>query len=228
MTATRSHSAPPPPVVAVIPARGGSKGIPRKNLAQLGDKPLVAWSIAVALDCPLIDRVVVSTDDEDIAACAREHGAEVPFLRPAAISGDTALPGAAVAHTRARLAEEGYVPAVIAVLYPTHPFRPAGLLDVLIARNLEGYRRVVAVRPLAPGGQAYHAPDGRPLPVEDTLFRPYGLYDGTATGPTPLGQHLHTVTDPLALMDIDTPQDLARARAAVRRGLWPGGTAPCA
>ncbi|MBS4048006.1 MAG: acylneuraminate cytidylyltransferase family protein [Alphaproteobacteria bacterium] len=75
-------------VIAFIFARGGSKGIPRKNLCLLGDKPLLAWSIDAAVACPGVTRVVVSTDDTEIAAVARQYGAETPFIRPAELSGD--------------------------------------------------------------------------------------------------------------------------------------------
>lgn len=74
--------------VAFIFARGGSKGVPRKNIRDLGGQPLIAYSIRAAQGCPLIDRVVVSTDDDEIASVAREYGAEVPFIRPVELSGD--------------------------------------------------------------------------------------------------------------------------------------------
>ena len=77
-------------VLAIIPARGGSKGIPGKNIKLLAGKPLIAWTIDVAKESGLVDRVIVSTDDEGIAEVARAHGAEVPFMRPAEISGDLA------------------------------------------------------------------------------------------------------------------------------------------
>ncbi|MBC7905483.1 MAG: acylneuraminate cytidylyltransferase family protein [Rhodospirillaceae bacterium] len=75
-------------VIAFIFARGGSKGLPRKNLRPLGGKPLLAWAIDCARACPQVDRVIVSTDDEEIAATARAFGAEVPFLRPAELAQD--------------------------------------------------------------------------------------------------------------------------------------------
>lgn len=75
-------------VVAFIFARGGSKGVPRKNLQMLGDKPLLAWSIDAARACPSVARVIVSTDDAEIADAAHRHGAEVPFMRPAELAGD--------------------------------------------------------------------------------------------------------------------------------------------
>lgn len=74
--------------VAFIFARGGSKGVPRKNIRILDGLPLLAYSIKIAQQCPSIDRVVVSTDDEEIASVAREYGAEVPFIRPAELAGD--------------------------------------------------------------------------------------------------------------------------------------------
>jgi N-acylneuraminate cytidylyltransferase len=76
--------------VAIIPARGGSKRIPRKNIRPFAGKPMIAWSIEVALASGAFDEVIVSTDDEEIAAIATAHGASVPFLRPAELSGDTA------------------------------------------------------------------------------------------------------------------------------------------
>ncbi len=69
--------------LAIIPARGGSKGIPKKNIKEIAGKPLIAWSIEQAFNSSQIDRVIVTTDCEDIAAVAREYGAEVPFMRPA-------------------------------------------------------------------------------------------------------------------------------------------------
>ena len=75
-------------LLALIPARGGSKGIPRKNIRNLCGKPLIAWSIDVAQESNLVDKIVVSTDDEEIAEIALNYGAEVPFLRPSELSQD--------------------------------------------------------------------------------------------------------------------------------------------
>ena len=77
-----------PEVLAIIPARGGSKGIPRKNVRFFAGHPLIAFSIAAGLQAGTVTRVIVSTDDEEIAAVARQHGAEVPFLRPAELAQD--------------------------------------------------------------------------------------------------------------------------------------------
>ena len=75
-------------MLAVIPARGGSKGVPHKNMKMLADKPLIAYTIEAALKAEIFDRVIVSTDSQEIARIAQQYGAEVPFLRPAEISGD--------------------------------------------------------------------------------------------------------------------------------------------
>ena len=75
-------------ILALIPARGGSKGIPRKNIRDFAGYPLIAWSIAAGLQSELVTRVIVSTDDEEIAAVAREYGAETPFLRPEQLAED--------------------------------------------------------------------------------------------------------------------------------------------
>ena len=76
--------------IAVIPARGGSKRIPRKNVKDFGGRPMIAWAIAAALESRMFDQVVVSTDDAEIAEIARKYGAETPFVRPAELANDTA------------------------------------------------------------------------------------------------------------------------------------------
>lgn len=111
-------------ILAVIPARGGSKGIPRKNLADLGGRPLIAWTILAAKAALGLDRIIVSTDDADIAAIAKEHGAEVPFMRPSEIAGDTASATDVIKHALAYFhAEEGLEYEAVAYLQPTSPFR---------------------------------------------------------------------------------------------------------
>jgi len=112
--------------VAVIPARGGSKGIPRKNVRLVAGKPLLAYTIEHALACPLVDRVAVSTDDPEIAAVAIEYGAEV-IHRPPEISGDAASSESALLHALDHLkAAEGYEPELVVFLQATSPIRQAG------------------------------------------------------------------------------------------------------
>ncbi|GIZ12200.1 acylneuraminate cytidylyltransferase [Pseudomonas sp. NCCP-436] len=109
-------------VVAVIPARGGSKGIPRKNLLPLAGHPLLAWSIFAAIEARHVDRVIVSTDDAEIAAVARDYGAEV-VLRPAEISGDKAPSEAALMHVLDHLAQQDCHPELLVFLQATSPLR---------------------------------------------------------------------------------------------------------
>ncbi|MGE3274277.1 MAG: acylneuraminate cytidylyltransferase family protein [Vicinamibacterales bacterium] len=112
-----------PSVVALIPARMGSKRVPGKNIRALGGHPLLAYTIAPALASGVFTRVIVSTDSEEIAAIARHYGAEVPFLRPAAFAGDTSPDIEWVEHTLATLGEAGGVPDAFSLLRPTSPFR---------------------------------------------------------------------------------------------------------
>ncbi len=94
-----------PEVLAIIPARGGSKGLPRKNIRSLAGHPLIAYSIAAALQANSVTRTIISTDDEEIAAVARTYGAEVPFLRPAEYAQDNSLDLPAFQHALHWLAE---------------------------------------------------------------------------------------------------------------------------
>lgn len=109
--------------LAIIPARGGSKGIPRKNLHMLASKPLIAHSIEAALHTPSINRVVVSTDDAEIATVARAYGAEV-CVRPLEISGDEATSESALVHVLDELERaDGYRPDIVVFLQATSPHR---------------------------------------------------------------------------------------------------------
>lgn len=124
----------PTSVLALIPARAGSKSIQRKNLLQLAGKPLLAHTIAHALGASLIGRVIVTTDSEEIADVARSYGAEAPFRRPAEISGDFSLDVEFHRHALEWLQkEEGYVPSFVVNLRPTHPVRRCDTIDRAIA-----------------------------------------------------------------------------------------------
>lgn len=111
-------------VVAVIPARGGSKSVPGKNIRQLGGKPLIAWSIAVAQQVSEIDRIIISTDDAQIASIGRIHGAEV-YPRPPHLATDEALVIDALKHLLQVLQAEGEAPEWVILLEPTCPLRTA-------------------------------------------------------------------------------------------------------
>lgn len=120
----------PKQVLALIPARGGSKSVPRKNLLPVAGKPLIAYSILHAQACPSITRVVVSTDDEEIAEVARSYGAEVPFKRPAEAATDSATDFQVFHHALSWLAEhEAYAPELVVHLRPTGPVREVALIE---------------------------------------------------------------------------------------------------
>jgi len=140
-------------VLAIIPARGGSKSLPRKNIKQLHGIPLIAYSIAAGLQAKHISRVIVSTDDAEIAEVARTWGAEVPFIRPGKLAqGDTPDFGV-FQHALKWLAEqENYVPDVIVQLRPTSPFRPPECVDQAVDLLLDD-RIADSVRTIVPSGQ---------------------------------------------------------------------------
>jgi len=120
-------------IAAVIPARGGSKSIPRKNIKPLAGKPLIAWTIEEARKSKLVTRTIVSTDDAEIAAVARQYGAEVPFFRPAELARDDTPDTPVFAHCVAWLAEhEEYRPDMIVHLRPTGPLRTWQEIDEAI------------------------------------------------------------------------------------------------
>jgi CMP-N,N'-diacetyllegionaminic acid synthase len=128
----------------VIPARGGSKGIPGKNIKRLGGLPLIAWTIREAKKAKLIDRVVVSTEDKKIAAVARKFGAEVPFLRPKALSRDSTPGIEPVLHACRELPDY----QEIICLQPTSPLRSSGDIDRLV--TFARKRRASSVLSLCP------------------------------------------------------------------------------
>jgi len=125
-----------PKVLGVIPARGGSKGVPRKNIREVAGKPLIAYTIEAALKS-VVERVVVSTDDPEIARVAKECGAEVPFIRPAELARDEVVTEPVIMHAVQFVEEHGYRPDIVAQLFPTNPLRTAGDIDLTIEKLIE-------------------------------------------------------------------------------------------
>jgi len=120
-------------ILAVIPARGGSKGIPRKNIVKLGGKPLIAYAIEAAKKSRLINRVIVTTDDKEIARVAKKYGAEAPFLRPKELARDFTPAEPVLKHALEFLNnKESYRPEIIVWLEPPSPFRTAAEVDAAI------------------------------------------------------------------------------------------------
>lgn len=234
-------------ILALIPARGGSKGIPRKNIKPFAGYPLIAWSIAAARQSALATRVIVSTDDEEIAAVAREFGAEVPFLRPSELAQDNTTDLPVFEHALKWLEEnEGYEPEIVVQLRPTSPLRPKGMVDDAIRILLE-HADADCVRGVVPAGQnpfkmwRFDGADKplKPLLEVDGIPEPYnaprqilppvywqtGHIDAiriaTITRKKSLtGDVIYPlVIDPRYTVDIDNLQDWAKYEAVVYGGL---------
>lgn len=123
-------------VYALVLARGGSKGLPGKNVRLLGGHPLIAWSIAAARASGVVDRVVCSTDCKEIATIARKYGADVPFMRPAELASDSATDLDVFEHALSWLDDHGESPNLIVQLRPTTPFRHPSWIDTAVERMI--------------------------------------------------------------------------------------------
>ena len=131
-------------VLALIPARGGSKGIPNKNIYEIKEKPLIAYTIECAKNSQYIDDVVVSTDSEVIARVAKEYGASVPFMRPEELASDTAKTIDGVLHALQCLVKEQY--EILVLLQPTSPLRTTEDVDLALEKFAsENFKSLVAV-----------------------------------------------------------------------------------
>lgn len=158
-------------ILAIVPARGGSKRLPGKNVASFGGRPLLAWSVAVAKKCPHIVRCVVSTENEEIAAVARKAGADV-IDRPPALAGDDSSITEVLIHAARAARDEGTAFDAVMLLQPTNPLRPVAMVEAAIDRFArETCDSLIAVsrRPLKTGRVA----NGRFIPdyVPDTQSR---------------------------------------------------------
>ena len=234
-------------ILALIPARGGSKGIPRKNIRSFAGYPLIVWSIAAAKQAACVTRIIVSTDDEEIAAVAREYGAETPFLRPAEFAQDQTTDLPVFEHALQWLeANENYRPESVIQLRPTSPIRPRDCVDSAINILLE-HIDADCVRGVVPAGQNPHkmwrfAGEGQPmkplLEVEG-IDEPYnaprqilppvywqtGHIDAIRVSTI---REKHSLTgdviyplmlDPRYTVDIDTLSDWAKYEALANSGL---------
>jgi len=144
--------------LALIPARGGSKRIPRKNIRSFRGRPMIAWSIAAAQSAGCFDRILVSTDDEEIAAVAVSHGAEVPFLRPAHLADDQATTQAVVLHAVQWCEQQGLPVDAVCCLYATAPFvQPEDLQQA--QQRLQGSR----------AGSVVFAATSFPFPIQRAI-----------------------------------------------------------
>lgn len=148
--------------LALIPARGGSKRIPGKNVKRFHGRPIIAWPITTAIESGLFDRVVVSTDSEEIAAVAREWGADTPFVRPAELADDHTPTAPVLRHALERLAEEGAAYERCCLIYPTAVFVRAA--DLRAGFEILEERGVSAVVPVA----SFPAPIHRAFSMDES------------------------------------------------------------
>ncbi|MFZ5904353.1 MAG: cytidylyltransferase domain-containing protein [Chloroflexota bacterium] len=232
-------------ILAIIPARGGSKGIPRKNIRNFAGYPLIAWSIAAAKQSASVTRVLVSTDDEEIAAVARQFGAETPFLRPAEFAQDNTTDLPVFVHALKWLDEhEGYKPEVVMQLRPTSPIRPRGLVDKAV-QVLLSHPDADSVRGVVAAGQNPHKmwrlvdenspmknlldvegidePYNAPRQILPPVYWQTGHIDAIRTetilNGSMSGKNIYPlVIDPRFTVDIDNLQDWARYEHLVATG----------
>lgn len=217
--------------LAVIPARGGSKRIPRKNIRPFGGQPMIAWSIRAALDSGCFDRIIVSTDDAEIADVARACGAEVPFMRPPELSDDHTGTIPVIAHATRWQAAHGDAPMAVCCLYATAPFVRAADLqagwaalqdsDAAYAFSVTSYAFPIqrAIRLTPEGGVAMFRPEHfntRSQDLEEAFHDAGQFYWGRTkawTSGLPIfAPHSRPVMLPRhRVQDIDTPEDWARA-----------------
>jgi N-acylneuraminate cytidylyltransferase len=218
-------------IVAVIPARGGSKRIPRKNIRPFAGKPIIAYSIAAARQCGLFDRIIVSTDDEEIAGVARGFGAETPFRRPPELADDHIGTDPVTAHALTWLADRGEDAEFACCIYATAPFLRAGDLrrgyDALVgtgksfafAVTTYDFSMQRAIRVLPGGGVEPFFPqwiDSRSQDLEEAHHDAGQFYWGRAAafraGLTVFAADSVAILLPRhRVQDIDTPEDWARA-----------------
>ena len=222
--------------IAIIPARGGSKRIPRKNIKTFAGRPMIAWAIDTALRSALFDRVVVSTDDEEVAGIAREHGAEVPFMRPAELANDHTATRPVIHHAIEALERDGPPVDIGCCIYPASPFvTPEDLKQgyekitqdgATFAFAACGYPHPIqrAFRLLETGGVEMREPEHRLTRSQDLVeyYRDAGqFYWGTRAGffsETPFYSDIgRLVLLPAErAIDIDTFDDWRRAELAHR------------
>lgn len=218
--------------IAVIPARGGSKRIPRKNIRLFAGRPMIAWSIERALDSGLFDRVVVSTDDDEIAAVATAEGAEAPFRRPLELSDDHTPTKPVVAHAiRATEALVGEAVDYVCCIYPTAPFLEAadlvaawgaisgGQFRYAFAATSYPYPVQRALRSLPSGGVEMLSPRyraSRSQDLEEAWHDAGQFYFGDAAAfieelPVFESHSFPVILPRWRVHDIDTPEDWTRA-----------------
>jgi CMP-N-acetylneuraminic acid synthetase len=229
--------------LAIVPARGGSKGVPGKNLAEIGGKSLLARAVACARETGLFETILVSTDDPAIAEEGKRAGAAVPFLRPPALAGDKAAVIDAVRDALDRLAADGVRFDLVALIEPTSPCRTAEILRaVVMAAESAGADAALSVSPVPThfhalkqfvmdeGGAVRFAAAGAETIVNRQELRPTFIRNGMAyavrvaaldAGHGVLGSRPRAVAIDGEFANIDAPEDLEAARRLIAAGVMP-------
>lgn len=231
-------------ILAIIPARGGSKGIPGKNIKPLAGKPLISYTIEAVLGSKLIDRVIVSTDDKKIAQVAKKYKAEVPFFRPAYASTDRALAINVICHALKWFKDnENYTPDIIIYLQPTSPLRTKKQINEAIKFFLADSKADTLVSVIEPPhnfhpiklmkmkgkylapyleGQGVKKLDRQKMPIVFARNGPAILitrYDVIMKQKKLYGRYiLPYVMDEISSIDIDHPIDLELAEFYINKG----------
>lgn len=176
---------------AVIPARGGSSRVPRKNVREVGGKPLIAHTIEQAAESETIDRAIVSTDDDEIASVAREYGGDVPFARPAELATDEATSPPVVEHALQWVEDRGESPDVVVMLQVTTPLRTARDIDEAVRKLRDRPEATSLVSVTEFGDPPYWA-----VEMDDGVLRPHFDEDVLWTDDIPRSQDLPTLFHP--------------------------------
>ena len=217
--------------IAVIPARGGSKRIPRKNIKEFCGKPMIAYSIEAALQSDCFDKVIVSTDDTEIAEVAKKYGAEVPFMRPVELSDDYSGTIPVIRHAIEWFVQQGFNPQLVCCLYATAPlvtpeYLQQGLqqlkeTDAAYAFTVTSYafpiQRAIKIHPEL--GMEMFDPESfntRSQDLEEAWHDAgqfyWGKVDAWLTGKVLFGPESSPIILPRhQVQDIDTPEDWTRA-----------------
>lgn len=230
-------------LLAVVPARGGSKRVPRKNVLPLAGRPLIAWTVDGARESGLFTDILVSTDDEEIAAAARQAGGLVPWLRPPHLATDTATSSSVVQHALDWYERtHGLVDGVV-LLQPTTPFRtPASIREAVSAfKQAGGGAAIVSVSPVTHHPAWCFREDGAALTPflgwetlaqrSQDLPSAYALNGALYALPSAHirdggsllrpGLRAFVMTDPVETLDIDTPEDWHEAERHAAKRLTP-------
>ncbi len=225
--------------IAVIPARGGSKRIPRKNIKEFAGKPMLAWAIEAAKKSNLFAHVIVSTDDNEIAQIARTQGAEIPFMRPPALADDHTPTVPVIAHAVYACRQLGWDVQHACCIYPATPFLQASDVDaafkLMLARNADFVYPVTeyahpvqrAMRRTPGGSMQFLDPDSELTRTQDleNMYHDAGQFYWGRASAWLEGKKMHTAGMGMPIpnwrvIDIDSEDDWLRAELLFKAAFW--------